>query len=116
MENKENLYNQMKELEQGELIASINKEVIDALQWISLKENNLNLTVQALQENRYGFYDKDLILKAYSDLEDLRLERLMIISSVGEALLGESWREILNETGCEFRIDNVFPVVIIFKP
>lgn len=114
--NKDNLYERMKTLQNGEeLIVFINEDVIKAMEWIRFKENNLNNTLIALQENRYGFYDKDHVLKVYSDLEDLRLEKQDILFTVGEALLGENWRQLLNETECEFRVDEALPVVVIFK-
>lgn len=116
MERKEELYNKLKELEQGNIVVQVNEEVKNALNWIVFKENNLNLTLESLQEDRYGFYDKELVLKTYSAIEDLRLEKAELVSIVGKALLGDSWREILDETGAEFRIDQALPVVVFFKP
>lgn len=106
----------LKELKQGEEFSlSINKDIMEALAWINFRENSLNLTLEALRQNRYGFYDKELVMKTLSDLEDLRLDRIKIIEKVGETVLGESWRQILDETGCEFKIDEALPVIVFFK-
>lgn len=112
----ETLINDLKAMEGGKVIVPVNSEIQEAFQWMAFKENNLNLTLNALQEDRYGFYDKELVMKVYSDLEDIRVDRQELISKVGEALLGDGWRTVLDDLGCEFQIDEAFPLVVFFRP
>lgn len=112
----ETLINDLKAMEGGKVIVPVNSEIQEAFQWMAFKENNLNLTLNALQEDRYGFYDKELVMKVYSDLEDIRVDRQELISKVGEALLGDDWRTVLDDLGCEFQVDEAFPLVVFFRP
>ena len=110
------LSERLKGLQPGEDFSiTINEEAKEAMDWVNFREMAMNKTLQSLREHRYGQYDKELVLKALEILEDLRMTRETLIGVIGREALGDSWRDILNKTGCEFLIDSNEPVIRFFK-
>lgn len=110
------LFEQLKTIEgEEQVIVKVNDDIKDALNLINFRANNLENTLNSIRENRYGFYNEDDVVNILRDLERNRVERENFIAGVGISLLGDNWRDILNELQVEFMIDTALPVIVFFK-
>lgn len=110
------LLEQLKNLSlEDRVIVSVDKDVTDTMALLIFQETSLQKTLEAVRENRYGFYDRTSVVNILTQIEDKRVERENFIKSVGEALLGENYSEILNDLGVAFQIDTALPVIVFFR-
>ena len=111
-----NLLEQLQNLTfDDQVIVSVNKEIQDTMALFIFQEDSLQNTLEAVRENRYGFYNRDSVINILAQIEDKRIERINFINDIGTNLLGENYRDILNELGIEFRIDTALPVIVFFR-
>lgn len=97
------------------VVVSVNDEIRDTMALFLFQENSLQLTLEAVRENRYGFYDRDSVIDILAQIEDKRVERINFINGVAQELLGENYRQIMDELGVEFQIDSSLPVIVFFR-
>lgn len=100
---------------EDKVIVSVNEEIKDTMALLIFQEDSLQLTLDAVRENRYGFYNRDTVINLLAQIEDKRVERISFINGVAESLLGENYRQTMDELGVEFQIDTTLPVIVFFK-
>lgn len=111
------LLQQLEDLDFGEsVIVTVNPEIKDALNLINFQEETLRMELDAVRENRYGFYNREHVIDILAKIEDKRVEKVELFNAVGKALLGDDYRKILDHYGAEFQIDMALPVILFFKP
>lgn len=110
------LYNQISSLNIGEnVVVTVNPEIRDAMALLVFQEQSLEMELQSVRENRYGFYSREHVIDILAKMEDKRVERVEFIDNVARQLLGDDYRAILDQFGVEFQIDTALPVIVFFK-
>lgn len=98
-----------------QVIVTVEDSIRETMAYLVFQEDSLNYQLQSIRDNRYGFYNRDSVIKILTAQEDKRLERIKFIQSVGESLLGENYQAFLNENNLAFQIDTGVPVIVFFK-